>query len=139
MPDSALEAAHRLALRQGEGAQIRDVEHRICLSLAHRGDSDRLVSKLLDRRKRGLLGKQEIEEIASAYLDAHRFDLASPWAGFFEQLPQDQLPRAHEVHALLGRFRLNQFLCEHLRTSPELPHRAPGHPHRRRHLRVRQI
>ncbi len=105
VPDSALEAAHRLALRQGEVAQIRDVEHRICLSLAHRGDSDRLVSKLLDRRKRDLLGRQEIEEITTAYLDAHRFDLASPWACFFEQLPQDQLPRAHEVHALLGRFR----------------------------------
>jgi molecular chaperone DnaK len=104
VPDQTIEAAHRLALRHGE-AQIRRVEHLTCLSLANRGDSDRLVSKLLDRGKRGLLGRQEIQEVISAYLSAHRFDVASPWVGFFEQLPHDQLPRTHQVYALLGRFR----------------------------------
>jgi tetratricopeptide (TPR) repeat protein len=35
----------------------------------------------------------------------HRFDIASPWAGFFDQLRQDELPRIHEVHQLLGQLR----------------------------------
>lgn len=105
VPDQTLEAAHRLAVRQGDISQIRRVEHLACLNLAKRGDSDLLVSKLLNRGKRGLLGRQEIEEVVSGYLIAYRFDSASPWTGFFEQLPHDQLPRTHQVHALLGRFR----------------------------------
>jgi molecular chaperone DnaK len=105
VPYQTLEAALRLAIREDDTAQIRRVEYLICRSLATRGDSDRVVSKLLDRRKCGLLERSEIEEVVSAYLGAHRFDIASPWVGFFEQLPQDQLPRIHEVHALLGRFR----------------------------------
>jgi hypothetical protein len=105
VPDPMLEAAHRLAIRQDDIAQIRRMEHLICLSLAIRGDSDRLISKLRDRRKRGLLARPEIEEAVSAYLSAHRFDIASPWAGFFDQLRQDELPRIHEVHQLLGQLR----------------------------------
>src|SRR5438270_9906066 len=42
VPDQGLEAAHRLAIRQDDMAQIRRVEHHICLSLATRGHSDRL-------------------------------------------------------------------------------------------------
>jgi molecular chaperone DnaK len=102
--DGALEAGLRLANRQGDVAQIRDVEHRICLSIARRGDSDKLISKLLDRRRRGLLGKQETEEVVKVYLLARGFEVASPWVGFFGQLPQDQLPHVHQVHAILGRY-----------------------------------
>jgi molecular chaperone DnaK len=104
IPDQTLEAAHRLALRLNDAAQIRRVEHLTCLSLAKRGESDGLISKLLVRAKCGLLDRQEIEEVTSAYLSAYRFDGASPWAGFLEQLPHDQLPHIHQVHALLGRF-----------------------------------
>ena len=104
VPRAALEAALRLAYRQGEVAQIKDVEQRVCLSLARGGDSDWLVSKLLDRRKRGLLVRQDIEQIILAYLDTRGFEIASPWAGFFAQLAQDQLPRVHQVHWLLGRY-----------------------------------
>src|SRR5579871_4583103 len=104
VPDHTLDAAYCLALRHGDPTHIRRVEHLSCLSLAKRGESDRLISKLLDRGKRGLLGRQEIEEVTIAYLSVHRFDLASPWVGYFEQIPNDQLPRTHEVHALLGRF-----------------------------------
>jgi tetratricopeptide (TPR) repeat protein len=81
------------------------VENFICLNLAARGDSDRLISKLWDRRNRGLLARPEIEAAVSAYLSAHRFDSASPWAAFFEQLGQDELPRIPEVHQLVGQSR----------------------------------
>ena len=112
VPEPALQAALRLAHRHGEAAQIRDVEQRICLSLARRGDTDRLVSKLLDRRKRALLGPQETEVIVKAFLDVRGFEVASPWVAFFEQLPQDQLPHIHQVYALLGRFREAADLAE---------------------------
>jgi molecular chaperone DnaK len=105
VPDQKLEAADRLAVRLGDIDQIRRVEHLICLSLASRGESDRLISRLLGRRKCGLLARPEIEEVVSAYLSAHRFHIASSWVGFFEQLRQDELPRIHEVHEVLGRFR----------------------------------
>jgi tetratricopeptide (TPR) repeat protein len=101
VPDQTFEAAHRLAIRLGDIDQIRRVEHLICLSLAARGDSDRLVSKLFERRGLGWLARPEIEEVVSAYLSAHRFDIASPWADFFKRLPQDLLPRIREVHELL--------------------------------------
>jgi hypothetical protein len=102
-PDSALDAARHLAVRHSDVVQIRRVDRQICLSLARRGDSDRLVSNLLDRRSRAPLSKEEVEEIVNSYLTAHRFDIASPWAHFFEQLPPDQLPQIHQVHAILGR------------------------------------
>jgi tetratricopeptide (TPR) repeat protein len=101
IPDQALEAANRLAIRLGDIDQIRRVERITCLSLATRGDSDRLVSKLFERRGLGRLTRPEIEEVVSAYLSAHRFDIASPWAGFFAQLSQDELPRIREVSELL--------------------------------------
>lgn len=103
--DRALEAAQRLALRHGDTVQIRHVEQRTCVNLANSGNSNGLVSKLLDRRRRGLLEKHETEEIIAAFLNGHRFEIASPWAAFFEELPQDQLPNVHQVHALVGQFR----------------------------------
>jgi molecular chaperone DnaK len=99
----ALQAAHCLATRRADVVVIRRVEHQICLSLARRGDSNGLVAKLLDRQKWRLLTKQEIEEVVTTYLSEHTFE-TSPWTGFFQQLPPDQIPEIHQVHALLGRF-----------------------------------
>jgi molecular chaperone DnaK len=98
-----LDAAWRLCQRLNEPASVREVEHQICIQLARLGDSNTLLAKLLQRHKEDFLKTTELSEILRSFLNTHFFQVTDPWKAFLEQIPPDQIPKIHQVYAVLDR------------------------------------
>lgn len=99
-----LDAAWRLSCRLAELTSRREVQQQICLQAARMGDSNLLLTKLLNRRNDGTLTRTELSQILDHFLENHAFQLADPWRAFFEQLQPNELPPIHQVYAVLNRF-----------------------------------
>lgn len=99
----SLDAAWRLSQRLPEAASVRDVQQQICLQLAEMGDSSFLLAKLFKRHEEAVLTSAELSQILTAFVENHAFQQADPWKAFLEQFNLDQLPRLHQVYAVLDR------------------------------------
>lgn len=99
-----LDAAWRLSQRLAESSSVQEVQQQICLQLARIGDSNLLLSKLLKRRDESTLTSAELSQILNTFLDHHSFPQADPWKAFLEQFNPDELPRIHQIYAVLERY-----------------------------------
>ena len=99
----SLDAAWRLSQRLPEAASRRDVQQQICLQLAQIGDGNLLLAKLFKRREEGTLTAAELSSILTPFVENHSFQQADPWKAFLEQFSLDQLPRLHQIYAVLDR------------------------------------
>lgn len=99
----ALNAAWQLTPRLTDTESIRGTQQQICQQMAQLGDSDALLSKLLKRRNEDILNLEELTQIVQRFLMNHSFQPAAPWKAFFAQYPPSQLPRIHQVYAVLDR------------------------------------
>ncbi|KAF3890094.1 MULTISPECIES: Hsp70 family protein [Nostocales] len=99
-----LDAAWRLSQRLPEPSSIQEIQQQICLQAARIGDSNLLLAKLLKRRQEGTLDKSQLLEVVNIFLENHTFQLAAPWKSFFAQLQPDELPKIHQVYALVDRY-----------------------------------
>ncbi|OKH14879.1 molecular chaperone [Fischerella major NIES-592] len=99
-----LDAAWRLSQRLPETSSIQEIQQQICLQTARIGDSNLLLAKLLKRRQEGNLDKSQLLQVVNIFLENHTFQLADPWKSFFAQLQPDELPKIHQVYALVDRY-----------------------------------
>jgi len=99
----SLDAAWRLSQRLPEAAPMREVQQQICLQLAQIGDSNLLLAKLCKRHEEGSLASADLSQILTTFVEKHSFQQADPWKAFLEQFNLDQLPRLHQVYAVLDR------------------------------------
>jgi molecular chaperone DnaK len=99
----SLDAAWRLSQRLPEAALMGKVQQQICLQLAQIGDSNLLLAKLFKRREEKTLTSAELSQILNTFVENHSFQQADPWRAFLEQFNLDQLPRLHQVYAVLDR------------------------------------
>jgi molecular chaperone DnaK len=98
-----LDAAWRLAQRLPE-ASMRAVQQQICLHLARLGESNLLLAKLLKQHREHALTASELSQILTAFLENHSFQQIDPWKAFLEQFNPDELPRIHQVYAILEHY-----------------------------------
>ena len=98
-----LDAAWRIAHRLNEPSSVREIQQQICRQLGLIGDSNTLLAKLVKRRGQDTLNGEELSQILSTFLEHHSFQLVDPWRAFFGQLQIKELPRIHQVYAILDR------------------------------------
>lgn len=106
-----LDAAWRLSLRLPESS-MREVQQQICLHLAQMGESNLLLARLLKRRDDHALTPHELSQVLTDFLENHSFQPTDPWKAFLEQFNPDELPRIHQVYAVLGHYDKASELAE---------------------------
>ncbi|NJK28380.1 MAG: hypothetical protein HC925_07805, partial [Coleofasciculaceae cyanobacterium SM2_3_26] len=79
------------------------MQQQICLQLAQIGDSNLLLAKLFKRCEEETLTSAELSKILNTFVENHSFQQADPWKAFLEQFNLEQLPRLHQVYAVLDR------------------------------------
>jgi molecular chaperone DnaK len=108
----SLDTAWRFAQRLDEPSSIKDVQQQICIQLARVGEPNALLGKLLKMQNESVLTSANLTEILNAFLKKNSFDSILPWESFFRQLQESQLPRIHQVYAILGRNEIAAELAE---------------------------
>lgn len=97
------ETALRLSLLIGDRTLYREALQENCLFFARIGDGNQLLAKLFERQKSGLLSKSEHEAVLTVYLSSRSFDGEPAWSHFFVSFPLSEVPRLHQVFAVLER------------------------------------
>lgn len=102
-PDiQTLEAAWLLSKRVLNESEVQAVQQKICLELAQRGDTDKLISKLQERREAATLPIKDFTEILNLFLKKNTLAENAAWKPFFLSFDTHQIPLLHQVYALLN-------------------------------------
>ncbi len=109
---SSLDAAWRLTQRLNDPTAIADLQQQICLKIARLGDGNSLLSKLLKLHNEWVLTSTNLAEIIKIFLERNSFESTLPWEPFFRQLQASELPKIHQVYAILDRYQTAAELAE---------------------------
>jgi tetratricopeptide (TPR) repeat protein len=103
-----LETAWLLSKRLNQPLYRREVQQQLCLRLVQVGNSNLLVTKLIESSLR----PAEISPIIHSSFERYSPLPSSPWKPFLQQFDLDDLPQIHQVYAVLEHYDRASQLAE---------------------------